>query len=223
MVWVLSSITTGSGRLPVNRVLVAYGPGLTYRLSVALVQDELVGRSAEQSAIAEFFRLGHDGVRCLLLEGEPGIGKTSLWRAARSAAGVFGYRLLSSAPTEVETGLPHAVLGDLLHPVPEEALASLPGPLRTTEFEESLRRLGFGLTLFVQHAPDTVVSISVLEGDEPASALRRLAMSQHPFDRWHLQQIADQTGIASTGPPPPPNEPLWSRDGGAVRARQSAG
>jgi len=115
----------------VNRVLVAYGPGLTYRLSVALVQDELVGRSAEQSAIVEFFRPGQDGVRCLLLEGEPGIGKTSLWRAARSAAGALGYRLLSSAPTEVETGLPHAVLGDLLHPVPDEALASLPGPLRT--------------------------------------------------------------------------------------------
>jgi len=95
--------------------------------------------------------------------------------------------------------------------------------IHATEFQESLRRLGFGLTLFVQHTPNTVVSISVLEGDEPESALGRLAMSQHPFDRWHLQQIADQTGIASAGPPPPPNEPLWSRDSRAMRARQSTG
>ena len=98
---------------------------------MALVQHELVGRSAEQSAITEFLSLGPDAARCLLLVGEPGIGKTTLWRAARSEAGALGYRLLSSAPTEVETGLPHAVLGDLLYPVPEEAIASLPGPLRT--------------------------------------------------------------------------------------------
>jgi hypothetical protein len=82
--------------------------------------------------------------------------------------------------------------------------------IHAAEFEESLRRLGFGLTLFVQHTQQFDVSISVVEGDEPASALGRLAMSQHPFDRWHLQQIADQTGLDFSGPPPPPNEELWS-------------
>jgi len=82
--------------------------------------------------------------------------------------------------------------------------------IHAAEFEESLRRLGFGLTLFVQHTPQFDVSISVVEGDEPASALGRLAMSQHPFDRWHLRQIADQTGLDFSGPPPPPNEELWS-------------
>jgi hypothetical protein len=82
--------------------------------------------------------------------------------------------------------------------------------IHAAEFEESLRRLGFGLILFVQHTPQFDVSISVVEGDEPASAMGKLAMSQHPFDRWHLQQIADQTGLDLSGPPPPPNEELWS-------------
>ena len=82
--------------------------------------------------------------------------------------------------------------------------------IHSAEFEQSLRRLGFGLTLLVQNTPQFDVSISVVEGDEPASALGRLATSQHPFDRWHLQQIADQTGLDFAGPPPPPNEELWS-------------
>jgi len=82
--------------------------------------------------------------------------------------------------------------------------------IHSAEFEESLRRLGFGLSLFLQQTPQFDISISVVESDEPASALGRLAMSPHPFDRWHLQQIADQTGLDLSGPPPPPNEELWS-------------
>ena len=41
-----------------------------------------------------------------------------------------GSRVLRSAPTEAESGLPYTVLGDLLDPVPEDAIASLPVPLR---------------------------------------------------------------------------------------------
>lgn len=80
-------------------------------------------------------------------------------------------------------------------------------------------RLGFGLTLLVQHTAQSDLTISVVEGDEPASALGKLVMSQHPFDRWHLQQIADQTGFDFSAPPPPPNEELWSWESAAVRAR----
>ncbi len=42
----------------------------------------------------------------------------------------MGHRLLSSAPTQAETGLPYAMLGDLLDPVPEDAIASLSEPLQ---------------------------------------------------------------------------------------------
>jgi hypothetical protein len=91
--------------------------------------------------------------------------------------------------------------------------------IHASEFEESLRRLGHGLSLFVQHTPQIDLAISVIEGDEPASVLGRLAMSQHPFDRWHVQQIADQTGLDFSAPPPPPNEKLWSWEAAQTASR----
>jgi uncharacterized protein DUF6176 len=91
--------------------------------------------------------------------------------------------------------------------------------IHAAEFEESVSRLGFGLTLLVQHTAPVDLAITVVEGDEPAGALGKLAMSQHPFDRWHLQQIADQTGIDFSARPVPPNDELWSWESEAVRAR----
>jgi hypothetical protein len=85
---------------------------------------------AKLAAITRVIDSGSRRLSGLLLEGEAGIGKTSLWKAARSAGSARGYRLLSCAPTEAETGLPYAVLGDLLDTVPEESVSSLSGPLR---------------------------------------------------------------------------------------------
>jgi DNA-binding CsgD family transcriptional regulator len=98
---------------------------------VPAVRHELIGRDAEQASLTDFLESAKDGRRILLLEGEAGIGKTSLWKAALSSATVLGYRSLSAAPTEAESALPYAVLGDLLDPVPEEAVASLSISLRS--------------------------------------------------------------------------------------------
>lgn len=94
------------------------------------VGHELFGRDAEVAAIARFLEPALDRPVALVLEGEAGIGKTSLWKAALSIATACQYRILSSAPTEAEVHLPYAVLGDVLDRVPEEAMASLSGPLR---------------------------------------------------------------------------------------------
>lgn len=98
-----------------------------------------------------------------------------------------------------------------------EFAAELNG-IHSEEFVESLRRLRFGLTLFLQYTPPLDLAISVVEGKDPASALGRLAGSPHPFDRWHIQQIADQTGLDLGAPPPPPNELLWMWEETPVRA-----
>ncbi len=90
--------------------------------------------------------------------------------------------------------------------------------IHAEEFVESLRRLGFGLTLFIQYTPQVDLVISAVDGDDPANALGRLATSTHPFDRWHVQQIADQTGLDFSAPPPPPNVQLWSWDDTAALA-----
>lgn len=80
--------------------------------------------------------------------------------------------------------------------------------IHATEFEESLRRLGCGLTLFVQHTNEADLVISVVEGDEPEAAFGRLAMSQHPFDQWQVQQIAELTGVNLSSPLSPSIELL---------------
>ena len=88
--------------------------------------------------------------------------------------------------------------------------------IHAAEFEESLRRLGCGLTLFVQHTPDLDLVISVVEGDEPEAALGQLAMSHHPFDQWHVQQVTELTGVSLSAPPPPPKL-LWAWERIAAR------
>src|SRR5262249_55475378 len=88
--------------------------------------------------------------------------------------------------------------------------------IHAAEFDESLRRLNHGLTFFVQYTPQGAITISVVDGDEPETALGRIAMSDHPFDRWHFQQIVNITGLDLSGPPPPANEQLWSWEGAPV-------
>jgi len=91
---------------------------------------ELVGRHAELAAITRVIESGAHSLSGLILEGDPGVGKTSLWKAGQTAANARGYRVLSAAPSESEVRLPYAVLADLLDSVPHDALESLPIPLR---------------------------------------------------------------------------------------------
>ncbi len=66
----------------------------------------------------------------LLIEGEAGIGKTTLWHAGVLSAGDCGYRVLSTRPTQAEGQMSYAGLADLLEPVLDEALGELPSPQR---------------------------------------------------------------------------------------------
>ena len=76
---------------------------------------EVVGRDEELSSLYAFLdrRVAAAGPIALALEGEAGIGKSTLWRAAVEVARGRGLRVLSSRPTESEHGLAHAGLGDL--------------------------------------------------------------------------------------------------------------
>ena len=65
-----------------------------------------------------------------VLEGEAGIGKSTLWLAGVEAARERGLRVLSSRPAEVELGVAHAGLGDLLEDVLAGVLHELPAPRR---------------------------------------------------------------------------------------------
>jgi len=78
----------------------------------------------------------------VLVEGEPGLGKTVLWRRALDQAPALGWRALVSAPAASEARLAFAALGDLLELDVDDALATLPEPQREALEIALLRRPG---------------------------------------------------------------------------------
>jgi DNA-binding CsgD family transcriptional regulator len=90
--------------------------------------EALVGREAELAAIETFLDALPARPSALVIEGEAGIGKTTLWLAARHAAETRGYRLLQARPAESEARLSYGALADLVNDVFDETHATLPVP-----------------------------------------------------------------------------------------------
>jgi DNA-binding CsgD family transcriptional regulator len=86
----------------------------------------ILGRAGELDQVFAFLNDGTPAERALVLSGEAGIGKTTIWRAGVRHAEARGLRALVAQPAESESGLPYAALGDLLEPVPDEAFHRLP-------------------------------------------------------------------------------------------------
>jgi DNA-binding CsgD family transcriptional regulator len=90
--------------------------------------DAVFGREAELSVVEAFLDDARGGTVALLLDGDSGVGKTTLWREALQAARDRSYRVLSCQPAESEAKLSFAALGDLIGGVVEETEVPLPGP-----------------------------------------------------------------------------------------------
>lgn len=89
---------------------------------------EVVGRDAQLASVATFL----DGVAgkpgALLLEGEPGIGKSTVWLAALAEARRRSWVVLSCRCAQPETVLSFSGLTDLVEPVLDSVLPQLPQP-----------------------------------------------------------------------------------------------
>ena len=160
---------------------------------VMTVGGGIVGREAELEALRAFLASPRQEPGALVLEGEAGIGKSTLWRVAVEEAGAGGTRVLSSRPAEAERGLAFAGLGDLLEPVLDDVLPALPPPRRKAlriallleEADRPVdpRALGVAVRnaveLLAEDAP-LVVAVDDVQWLDPASeaslsfALRRL-------------------------------------------------
>ena len=88
----------------------------------------LVGRDGELDAVERWVERLGDGPSSLVISGEAGIGKTSVWTAATAAASDRGIRVLVTRPVEAEFRLGYAGLGDLLAGTIEPTLLALPEP-----------------------------------------------------------------------------------------------
>ncbi len=98
--------------------------------SLQAMTVEIVGRDEELRSLSAFLDRTAEGPAALVLEGEAGIGKSTLWLAGVKAARERGFRVLSSRPTEAEQGLAHAGLGDLFEDVLELVVPVLSAPRR---------------------------------------------------------------------------------------------
>jgi DNA-binding CsgD family transcriptional regulator len=96
-----------------------------------MVASAVIGREDELAQIERFLERAVSGGRpaVLLLEGEPGIGKSTLWRVAVARAREKGVHVLTARPAEPEQPLSFAALGDLFADY-SARLASLPPPQR---------------------------------------------------------------------------------------------
>jgi len=85
----------------------------------------VVSRELESRQIAEFLGSVPAGPTALILEGEAGIGKTTVWLAALDRAQQLGYRVLSSRAAPAESVLAFSSLAALLETVDDSVLAAL--------------------------------------------------------------------------------------------------
>ena len=119
------------------------------------------------SGLCTHFSIGAvaaEGPIAIALEGEAGIGKSTLWSAAVEAARGRGLRVLSSRPAESEHGLAHAGLGDLFDGALDDVLPALTAP----------RRRALEVALLVEDAAGRPVDLRAL-GVAVRNALQLLA------------------------------------------------
>ncbi|MGX9787426.1 ATP-binding protein [Mycobacterium sp. MMS18-G62] len=101
--------------------------------------DRMAARPMEARAVAELLTSASSAPAALMIEGEPGIGKTTLWLFAQAQANQLGFRVLSAHASGTKSVLAYTSLGDLLTGVDPITWADLPSPQRAAIDEVLLR------------------------------------------------------------------------------------
>ena len=100
------------------------------RATRCLMEDEVLSRERELEVAQDFVREVALGPAALLVEGEAGIGKTTVWRTSCALAEQEGYRILMARPAQPDERLSFVGLSDLLMEIEPERFAALPKPQR---------------------------------------------------------------------------------------------
>jgi DNA-binding CsgD family transcriptional regulator len=97
-----------------------------------MATERILGRADELAVIERFLDSIPDGpARLLAVTGPAGIGKSTLWNAARAAArSRTGLTLLRARATSAERDLAYGALADILGPIVETGRDALPPPQR---------------------------------------------------------------------------------------------
>ncbi len=91
-----------------------------------VVSSGVISRSAEFRAVSEFLLSAELQPTGLVIEGDAGIGKTTIWLAAVAMARDRGFLVFSARAGQAESVLAYAAVADLLGDVDPAVLAALP-------------------------------------------------------------------------------------------------
>lgn len=108
--------------------MVAFYPTSSVACHDLVVSLEVVPRVGVQRAIGDFLEGAQTQSSALLIRGEAGIGKTTLWLDALARARAAGFRALTARAGQLETVLAYMTVGDLLSEVEPPLLAAIPDP-----------------------------------------------------------------------------------------------
>jgi DNA-binding CsgD family transcriptional regulator len=111
---------------------------------IGVVAEGVGNRLAENRAVVDFLIGAGVQPSVLVIEGEAGIGKTTLWLAAIEQAHERGFRVLSARAGHAESILAYAAVADLLRDVELAVLAMLPDVQRLALERVLLRANGDG-------------------------------------------------------------------------------
>ena len=101
-------------------------PGIVVLAVETSTSPGLAGRDVALAQVGAWVDGLAAGASALLVTGEPGIGKTTIWRAAVDAASARGAVVLVARPVEAELPLAYAALTDLLAGAMEPVISRLP-------------------------------------------------------------------------------------------------
>ena len=119
----------------------------------------IFGRQAELAAISQLLVDRFEHVHGVLLEGEAGIGKSTVWAAGVEVARAAFWTVLSARGSQSETGLSFAGLADLLDPVADDVIDELAEPQRAALEVALVRRLPDGASVGAREVGAAVLAV----------------------------------------------------------------
>lgn len=99
----------------------------------------MIGRELETLAIDSLLGSASDGPSALIIEGEAGIGKTTIWNEGIRRASDRGFTALVSQASQAESVLSYTSLADLVGGLDSDRFADLPAPQRSAILQILLR------------------------------------------------------------------------------------
>mgnify|MGYP001792382809 CR=1 FL=1 len=173
---------------------------------------DVIGRGAELDRTRAWLKATSSDRTALFIEGEPGIGKTTIWSDGINQARLEDWTVLVCRPRPSDAGLSNVGITDLLRNVPDEAFADLPAPqrgplevatLRKEAGDGDLEPRAVGTALTALLAGMAVRGSLLLAVDDAqwldAASARALAFALHRQDRGNVRLLAAfriETGTA---------------------------